>query len=143
VEALTSLLRLDTFSWIVHVTHIKQISQLPTLVAAHQAEVRRPPVGRGPQVENRCCKDSKVRSKLRSIVRTIDLKFCQKSNLTVGYREPVSHVRCHSRSTSYFTVWIPTMYHLRLTVTFFCEWPCQAPRLLSPLFSGSFSTQAE
>src|SRR6218665_328112 len=32
----------------------KTISQFPTLVAAHQAEVRGPPVGRGPQVENRC-----------------------------------------------------------------------------------------
>jgi len=36
--------------------------QFPTLVAAHQAEGRGPPVGRGPQVENRwsiglpCCK---------------------------------------------------------------------------------------
>jgi len=29
-------------------THIKQISKFPTLVAAHQADVR------GPQVENRC-----------------------------------------------------------------------------------------
>src|SRR6218665_1601544 len=36
-----------------YVTRIKN-SQFPTLVAAHQAEVRGPPVGRGPQVENRC-----------------------------------------------------------------------------------------
>jgi len=36
------------------VTHIKIISQFPTSVAAHQAEVRGPLVGRGPQVENRC-----------------------------------------------------------------------------------------
>src|SRR6218665_930313 len=35
------------------VTHIKKISQFPTLVAAHRAEVRGPPVGRGPQVEKR------------------------------------------------------------------------------------------
>src|SRR6218665_3403530 len=34
-------------------TQVKQISQFPTLVAAHQAEVRDPPVGHGPQVENR------------------------------------------------------------------------------------------
>jgi len=31
----------------------KTISQFPTLVAAHQPEVCGPPVGRGPQVENR------------------------------------------------------------------------------------------
>ena len=53
-EALTPLPRLGTFSLIVtHDSHQK-MSQFPTLVAAHQAEVRGPPVGRGPQVENRC-----------------------------------------------------------------------------------------
>ena len=34
----------------------QKMSQFPTLVAAHQAEVRGPPVGRGPQVENRWCR---------------------------------------------------------------------------------------
>jgi len=34
------------------VTHIKN-SQFSTLAAAHRAKVRGPPVGRGPQVENR------------------------------------------------------------------------------------------
>jgi len=32
----------------------QKISQFSILVAAHQAEVRGPPVGRGSQVENRC-----------------------------------------------------------------------------------------
>src|SRR6218665_3767142 len=31
-----------------------KIDKFPTLLAAHQADVRGPPVGRGPQVENRC-----------------------------------------------------------------------------------------
>jgi len=35
------------------VTHIKKKFKFPTLVAAHQADVRGPPVVRGPQVENR------------------------------------------------------------------------------------------
>jgi len=30
-----------------------KIDKFPTLLAAHQADVRGPPVGRGPQVENR------------------------------------------------------------------------------------------
>jgi len=54
VEALTPLLRLGNFSWIVTRDSHKNISQFPTLVAAHQVEVHGPPVGRGPQVENRC-----------------------------------------------------------------------------------------
>src|SRR6218665_184251 len=53
-EALTPLLRLSTFSWIVTSESHQKMSQFPTLVAAHQAEVCGPPVGRGPQVEN-CC----------------------------------------------------------------------------------------
>ena len=53
-EALTPLLRLGTFSWIVTRNSHQKNSQFPTLVVAHQAEVRGPPVGRGPQVENRC-----------------------------------------------------------------------------------------
>src|SRR6218665_2250198 len=53
-EALTALLSLGTVSWIVTCDSHQQISQFPTLVAAHQPEVRGPPVGRGPQVENRC-----------------------------------------------------------------------------------------
>jgi len=40
------------------VTHIKKISKFPTLVAAHQADVCGPPLGRGPQVENRCFRRS-------------------------------------------------------------------------------------
>src|SRR6218665_418535 len=52
-EALTPLVRLGTFSWIVTRDSYQKNSQFPTLVAAHQAEVRGPPVGRGPQVENR------------------------------------------------------------------------------------------
>src|SRR6218665_889367 len=53
-EALTPLLRLGTFSWIVTCdSHKKFIPQFPTSVAAHQAEVHGPPVGRSPQVENR------------------------------------------------------------------------------------------
>ena len=51
-EALTQLLRLLPFHGFWHVTHINKISQFPTLVAAHQAEVCGPPVSRGPQVEN-------------------------------------------------------------------------------------------
>src|SRR6218665_3438036 len=35
----------------------QNISKFPILVAARQADVRGPPVGRGPQVENRCFKD--------------------------------------------------------------------------------------
>jgi len=35
-------------------------SQFPTLVAAHQAKVRGPPVARGPQVENRWVRQSKA-----------------------------------------------------------------------------------
>jgi len=31
----------------------KKIPKFPTFVATHQADVPRPPVGRGPQVENR------------------------------------------------------------------------------------------
>ena len=31
-----------------------KIDKFPTLLAAHQADVRGPPVGCGPQVENRC-----------------------------------------------------------------------------------------
>ena len=34
-----------------------KIDEFPTLLAAHQADVRGPPVGRGPQVENRWCRD--------------------------------------------------------------------------------------
>src|SRR6218665_3975023 len=52
-EALTPLLRLGTFSWIVTCDSHQKNSQFPTLVAAHQADVRGPPVGRGPQGENR------------------------------------------------------------------------------------------
>jgi len=51
-EDLTPLLRLGNFSWIVTRDFHKK-SQFSTMVAAHQAEVRGPPVGRGPQVENR------------------------------------------------------------------------------------------
>jgi len=40
-------------------THQK-ISKFPTLVAAHQADVSGPPVGRGPQVENRCARVIKI-----------------------------------------------------------------------------------
>src|SRR6218665_3223621 len=48
-EALTPLLRLDTYSWIVAYDSHQKNSQFPALVAAHQADV----LGRGPQVENR------------------------------------------------------------------------------------------
>jgi len=48
------LLRVGTFSWIVTRQSHQKTSQFPSLVAAHQAEARGPPVGRGPQVENRC-----------------------------------------------------------------------------------------
>src|SRR6218665_422336 len=50
----TPLLRLDTFSWIVTRDSHKNIPQFPTFVAANHADVRSPPVGRGPQVENHC-----------------------------------------------------------------------------------------
>ena len=47
---------------------MKQIVKFPTLLAAHQADVRGPPVGRSPQVENRwyrgrltyCCNSKNV-----------------------------------------------------------------------------------
>jgi len=51
-EALTLLLRLGAFSWIVTLDKHKN-SQFPTLVAAHQAGVL------GPQVENRCSNPGK------------------------------------------------------------------------------------
>src|SRR6218665_1091563 len=56
-EDLTPLLRLGNFSWIVTRDFHKK-SKLSTMIAAHQAEVRGPPVGRGPQVENRCSRGS-------------------------------------------------------------------------------------
>src|SRR6218665_2064602 len=60
-EALTPLLRLGTLSRIVARDSHKKF-QLPTLVAEHQAEVRGPPVGRGPQVETRCTSASSSHS---------------------------------------------------------------------------------
>jgi len=38
------------------VTHINFFYTFPTFYAAHQADVCGPPMGRGPQVENRCSK---------------------------------------------------------------------------------------
>jgi len=51
-EALAPLLRLGTVSWIVTRDSHPQHFSILNLGRGHQAEVRGPPVGRGPQVEN-------------------------------------------------------------------------------------------
>src|SRR6218665_1944097 len=67
-ETLTPLLNLGTFSWIVTRISRKEISQYPTLVAVHQAEVRGPLVGGGPKVEN-CCSSTSYPGRTYSRVR--------------------------------------------------------------------------
>src|SRR6218665_3125396 len=82
-EAQTPLLRLDTFSWIV--TQVQQISQFPTLFAAHRAAVRGPPVGRGPQVENRCLKSFhwlKILERIHFKVQSLTYNSLQSSQPT-------------------------------------------------------------
>ena len=37
-----------------------KIDKFTTLLAAHQADVRGPPVGRGPQVENHCSRQRQI-----------------------------------------------------------------------------------
>src|SRR6218665_2789076 len=60
----------------------KTISQFPTLVAAHQAEVRGPPVGRGPQVENRCS----------TLILYFRLPYCQSNAILINNHSTIRTV---------------------------------------------------
>src|SRR6218665_3976076 len=69
------------------------MSQFPTFVAAHRAEVRGPPVGRGPQVENRCTKPMTHNSLLASKVRhRRGMQLGIKKVLSCFLNSPVSRV---------------------------------------------------
>src|SRR6218665_1791119 len=93
-EALTPLLRLGAFSWIVTRDSHQKISQFPTLVAAHQAEVRGPPADRGPQVENRCNREMKFVAYMLQSRRytciTLHLYYC---TFVFTYFTVVGHYR--------------------------------------------------
>ena len=84
----------------------------PTLVAAHQAAVRGPPVGRGPQVENRCLKSFhwlKILERIHFKVQSLTYNSLQSSQPTYLRERFTIQPTRSTRSSSCLTLSRPTV----------------------------------